>query len=845
MTFAAHIDQASSEKIGLVIMRASYRVTGWSVFSETIYSADFSDQVIELLTEDGTELSVGLDSEALNAGEYYLDRNQGKLFVRTSGSVDPDSVFIAVRVQLFFSNVGLSAPHDLGSGFEVDFLPLFIPDSVLSVGATNTKSLLGISITSGSSLNFVNELGYWDSIFDQYSFETNNVTVYSGARGVDSTEFEILYKGKIQGKKWSEQLITFEVTDVLDELRSPVSLTDLSDRPNALISNSLSRAKERRIYGKVLGHVLTPIDQITKEGYAIEGTVVIDNGSQNVVGIGTSFLSRVAPGDECFIGSDASKLTVESVTSDTELTLSEPYLGNTQVNAAFKVLSLRGKRYANRSFLVAGHSLSRPQATISQVIDAAAFFFSGSFPVEEGDVIEVNGSQAEIRVLGDGFIKLVESLSATPAVGDALFLGSVGNVHIEDRKLSLTTDYTYDASTALVTLTDTAEFNVAPKLSVSGNVTITNGSRSVSGSGTQFTNEFESGDWIKGSSRSTWFEILEVVDDTNLTLVSAPGASDTVAAGSCDRKKPALVNDETIVSADCFGKPDNDGNLLEYAGSICKDLLEDAGLSSQIEETSFDDIDQLVPMRLSIAIPETFNSRTVPSIRDTMNKVCRSTFTLVTLNNDFRLRMRQVAPEVPSGIVQFTEGDLLSLSVNIDGNDIVSSVRVGYAQKEYDPNAGEASSFAEQVNLADFLVDTAKEFEIDTALANSEDANVISSRWAFLLERSYGDIRIKVKLSGIRLEVGDVVGIEYSKLFQRFGSTDNRRIAVVSQIRKTPLDVELILNDLGNSFSRACRIAEDDSPGYLSSSDDQKVRNGFFTDANGLTSGVSGINLVW
>lgn len=843
--FASHIDKASSEKIGLVIMRASYRLTGWSLFAGSVYSASIPEQVVERVTQDGTALSEGTNADSLASGEYFLDRRTSKLFVRTTGDADPDSVFLAVRVQLFFSNIGISAPHDLASGFEVEFAPIFTGDSTFSTTASSTRNLLGVSLTSGSKLTFVNDSAFWGAIFDKYTFETQRVDVYSWGRGLPASQAQIIYKGIIQQKQWTESAITFEIVDVFDELRGPIPVTDLSEHPTALIPNSLLTAKQRTLYGKVLGHVLTPIDQVTPEGYTLTGTISVTGGGTTVTGFGTSFLAQITPGDDLFLGSFESKVRVESVASDTSLELSEVFAGVTISNGSIKIVPSHNKRYANRKFLVAGHALARPSTTVSAVLDAATVYFADlDFPVREGDFVEIGGQQAQVRVLGSGFMQFVQALDSTPIDGDSIFLPPVANVHLSTEPISLTDDYTYDATTALVTLDELAEFNIAPIRSVTGDITISNGSRDVTGSGTIFTEEFGPGDWIKGSSNDVWFEILEVTDDTNLILRTTPGSGDAVSGGAGVRKNPNVVGNSTVVSADCFGKADDSGNLLQTAGAIAKDILSDAGLSSDLDSSSFDTVDELAPYRIGVAIPSKFSDKKTESFRDVLNQVCRSTFTAVVLNEDYKLEMRQVSPEYEA-FKTLDEGDLISVSVNVDSNDIVARAKVSYAPREYDPNADAQSNVVESVSNAAYLADTVKETEIDTILVDQDDAEIMSSRWAFLLERATSSVRVRTSLQAIRWKIGDVVQVNYSKFFERFGSQNTSRLGMVMGITKTIFGVQLVINDLGNSFSRVCRIAGDGSSQYSEASDDARLKDGFITDDDGFTESVTGINLIW
>ena len=59
----------------------------------------------------------------------------------------------------------------------------------------------------------------------------------------------------------------------------------------------------------------------------INGTVALSNGSAVVTGTGTSFDSKLLPGDLIVFGNEATEYTVKSIHSDTQLTLAQPYGG--------------------------------------------------------------------------------------------------------------------------------------------------------------------------------------------------------------------------------------------------------------------------------------------------------------------------------------------------------------------------------------------------------------------------------------------------------------------------------------------------------------------------------------
>ena len=67
------------------------------------------------------------------------------------------------------------------------------------------------------------------------------------------------------------------------------------------------------------------------------GTINVTNGSNAVVGVGTSFLTNVTVGDSFIRTGDSVSYTVASITDDTHLTLSANYGGATGNGVAYSI----------------------------------------------------------------------------------------------------------------------------------------------------------------------------------------------------------------------------------------------------------------------------------------------------------------------------------------------------------------------------------------------------------------------------------------------------------------------------------------------------------------------------
>ena len=201
--------------------------------------------------------------------------------------------------------------------------------------------------------------------------------------------------------------------------------------------------------------------------------------------------------------------------------------------------------------------------------------------------------------------------------------------------------------------------------------------------------------------------------------------------------------------------------------------------------------------------------RRAPSLREVLDLVTRSSFSMVIQNPSFLLEFIPVAPEFTSTPPTLNETDILDLKVKSDSRQMVKAARVVYLRKEYD---GESAGSSEVVAVStndQYLSNTEKEFDIDTLLVDQDDAEIFASRWAFLLERATSDISIEISVQGSGYKVGQVIEIDHPKLYERFGTNSTKRLGLITEISKSILGTSLTLSDLGNSFARAARIALD------------------------------------
>jgi hypothetical protein len=854
-TYSEFQNLESSEKEGLVILEASKRLKGWVVHSGSVYK--LTNLPLNVLSPDSPVQDSGVplvlaDSVAtVTVGKYYFDRETATLYLRTSDSVNPNGKFISCTFRMFFSMSGVNLPNDLDSGFEVHWHGMLQQTSEFSVGLDN-QFQLGTAIEGNGSITLSNDQEFWRPLFDKFYFDNQRAYVYSWNPLLPPSEAKLIFRGLINGKTYSFTQIGFKLADNLSELRAPVPLSFISDYPNSYIPQSRFYAKQRKIYGYLYGHVPSNIDGVG-DGYPLPGTFSLSGGGLTLIGSGTNFLSSLTPGDVLILGDDTdeNKITIEDISSNTSATITEAYTGLAKSGVTAVIQPQRSKNYANRRFLIAGHALRQPSTTIVSARATTYFEVADSSDVEAGDLILVNGAGATVDRVSGNIIMLATALETIPVAGDTVIRPPVKAVYLNQRRLVVTRDYSVDASTALLTLTSSAEFNVAPIVKIKGLVAFTNASASVVGTGTVFTSDLEPGDWLRASGEGDYFEVLKIDDDTHLTLRTNSTYTASGLAGYA--KKPEYFTEgSSVLSCDTLGATDNgttSGVLLKTAPQIVEKILTDAGLGDVINTASFVTAKSLTSTKIGIAIPRTVDDNKSPLVRDVITRINQSDFGSLIQNADFELEYHILEPEKAT-LTQLKEHDALKFSIDSSSNSLAKISTVKYLLKEADPTTGTVSNVqvSSTSESAQYLAKTIREFSIETCLVTDNDALIFANRWSFIFEVASSLIKIGTKLQAARFKVGDTLDLSHEKLYHRVGSTSSRKIAAIQSISKSVNSVTIELEDLANAFSRCAVISPDAANAWDSASDSEKASYGYITDDYGMQNNdpdTFGGNCIW
>lgn len=861
--FESFKQQTASEKVVLATIDASRRLKGWVQHSETTYKlTGFDEPVVLAVSEDGVALSEVGSLAAVTTDTWFNDRTAKTLYIDIGEDPTPTTIFISVEFREFFSNKGVRVPADLTeSGAAVYWLPLI--DKTSDFGPKgDIQRQTGQAIEGTGSITFVNDGAYWRTRYDRFYWDNKPVRIYSWNEELGIDDAKLLFRGRVAGRLFRPgRSVRFRLKDAFFDLRRNIPLGDVGDVAGAKIEPSLADSKVRLVYGEVDGHRPINIDQVLADtGYDLTGTVSVTNGSATVTGSGTSFFNDLSPDDELLVDGlvdekgDPIEIVVESIASDTSLTLTE-VATRTLSGATFAVQPAEDlpKRYTNRLWLVADH-MREPVTTVSQATAVNLMTVADDTDMEAGAQISVGGQNVEIRRVGpNGEIRLDTNLLLPPTPGTEVKRLSVFNVFINNRELFHGEHYTYDANLGTLTLEQTAERDIAPTRTLNGTLTTSAGVRSVTGTGTNFLTQLDTNSWVRLDADTEFREVLSIESDTALTL--RVGAQNTGTSTGKFKRPRVFDPEQDVLSCSVLGATDDgtkSGVWLKTVPQTVRDILSRAGIEdSDVDGGSFTTAQEIAPQRVSIVLPDRFDETRLIRARDAVNRLNESVFGSLIQNDEMKLEYRVLSPKkVRSETLEIDEDDTLSLKIESKGDDIVKDVRVNYLFREFDRFVREPRFSVEKATskAGEFLAGSERTFDINTVLRRQSEALIMARRWAFLLSFASSVVDIDLKMRAIDLVSGDRVKLDHENLYDRIASPVREKIASVVTARKNAKGVSLEIEDLSNALTRCGVITENDAEPFASVLASDLIYQGFVTENSGLLDAdreTDGVSIIW
>ena len=841
MSYLNYSNNPRSEKIITAWVEPKQRLVIWTLYSGAVYSRDV-DQFTVGVKKDTMELTEGT-STSLNAGEFYY--TNGTIYIRLSDDSDPNNAFITAIYRLFYSNKPLILPYDMSTGSEVEYEGVL--DTVSSFGQQlDNSDQLGIALESQGSLSFLNNSGVFQSIFDALIWENARVVVYSWNQNLQYSEKRKLFEGQVKDKTYGVQKVSLQVKDFIYKLRKQLPLSLFSDSDGNL-SDSIIGKPKRRVYGTVDGLKLQSIDQIDS-GRAGTGTLSVTAGSLSLTGVGTSFLSELSPGDQIQI--ETTELSIETIASDTALTLSDES-SKTFAGENFSIIPADPSNKYNRVFHVSNDKLFEKATTVSNPVSFNKLDLADANDLFAGDAITVNGEDNIIKSVNGSRVILNQNLDALPSIGAAITRSPIKNVYFNHKEI-VVSDYTVSNITECkITLDSDAEFNTTPEKNLVGDISFLNSSRDVTIASGTFQGNIEPRDYIKSSdiNHTTWYEVLEVTDETNLILRVAYAGADRANDASCKVKNVKYIEDNSTVICNCYGLENSSGEWVKTASDIVKHLVSESGLTN-IDTASFATSKIEAPYIMSLTVPEAPLANS-PTYRDIINLVNKSVFGSLVNLSTFNIAFNILSAEKPSTVTAIDDSDKLTFNVKTR-TQIYDKVTVNYRHSDATRYKAESSFkiYEYDTTFVQNIIGNSDAKTFDIYLYSDIDAETIAERIALIYSLTQSEVTIKGKLNLVNFSLNDKISIDFERMYTRFGDTSNSlKIGIVSKVVTNGADAELRFNDLGNIFNKCGAVTPNDANTFSTALNTEKIKNGFVVDNSTETPDITsdkeiGINLI-
>jgi hypothetical protein len=533
-----------------------------------------------------------------------------------------------------------------------------------------------------------------------------------------------------------------------------------------------------------------------------------------LTGTGTSFLSEVSPGDSISVTVDQVEYSygVAEVVDDTNIVLDDEieasFIGVDGFNSP--EIPYRGR---NRLWHIAGHKLREYNLTISSVIDPTNINLVAINDLEVGDYLLINGYKYIVVRISGTNVRLNQALRSAVSGGDYATKIPVRIAYSDKQEYVIDRDFSVlnTSSDAILEFNDLAEFNVATPKNPTITFSFTSGSRDVStvANDKDLTSILRPRDWIRAKSIGlpTWYEILKVNQDS---LVLRTPASDNYT-GNIQYKNPSYISDDTLVTVDTLGLEDGDSWIRYPAGAV-KWLLDNVNLTD-INLDSFAEALDSCQYTLSMVYPRSIGNA-IPSIRDIIKDINESVFGSLYLDSNFQYSYKILNADRPEELTVVKDEDIIGFSVSTK-SDIYNSVALSYAP--YTDLDSQDDAFKSIIIESDFVneaVEKVEQLKAVSYLYWESEATTIAERKLFFNSGTKSVVSVSAKLNFILNSLNDVISLDLSRLYKRYGSAVKRKMGLINSIVKDGSSTNIQINDLGNIFSRVPSIAPNDAPDY-------------------------------
>jgi len=832
MAFEEELKKTRSEKISLVTIEAKKPVKLFTLHSGSVYKKTV-DRFVSGVLYNGTRMVEATSIGGVTSEKYYYSNETNEVYIFSSNNPSLNNVTLVYK--FFLSNSPVILPHDLSSGFEIEWLPLIT--SISDIGQQLDEENTGIALETKSSIRLMNNDGFFDETFDTLIWEDGNVDFWYWFPTLPPSNAKKVFSGVIENKSFTTSEISFNIKDFVFKIRAPLNLGEFSDSDGRIKPSIIGKPK-RRLYGRADKLKMVGIDN-TLNGYPMTGTVSCGADSVIMTGTDTVFLSEVSPEDELIfvIDGEQYKTKVQTVDTDTQITLSS----EAGVNILNEVPLNKPKvayRGSNRKWHVTGHRLREPLTQITSVISDNRFIIANSLDILPGDLVIINSSQATIKRVVGNEIVLTTNIT-TPSIGSFVTRPPIIAVYFGASKLTYQRDWTYSNGTECkVEINNLAEFNITKPSFLNNSMLFTNGSDEVSTTDVlDLRSIIKPRDWIRRNNITTglgdWYEILQVNEQS--VRLRTPYAG-TTGTDTAYYKSVEYINDDSIMTCDCYGM-EVSGQWINTAAKSVKNIIEvDCGFTN-VNHASFSEASDDCNFIVSVAIPEQAGENK-PKTVDVISSINDSVFGSLYFDSDLNVAYGVLNANRDEDIETLTDTDIISFSSNTI-TKLAKNTRLGYSPFT-DVFTGERSlKYVEvQSEIIANNIENNETDEREALIYNDSDALIIAQRASLLRSSAVNTVSIKAKALFFTKSVNDKIRVSFDRLFKRFCGNTRIKSGLISSVKKGQFDSEITFTDLG-VFNRVQSVAPNTTSDFSLASQEEKEAWGYICDNTSLTPDAS------
>lgn len=322
-------------------------------------------------------------------------------------------------------------------------------------------------------------------------------------------------------------------------------------------------------------------------------------------------------------------------------------------------------------------------------------------------------------------------------------------------------------------------------------------------------------DYVQSSEDATT-EFYEVLDasQTHITL-REPYGGDTGRA-FLRYKVVQYIGDDTPVFVNCLGMTKNGlptGEPILTAPDAVNWILDNRGLGSYIDSTSFFKSSQEAPELLSFTLPYNFGDDKMPKASDAINKLNQTVIGSLFINEQLKLGYNILdASRDVSTLQTIGDDDVISWSLKADAFDISKEVIASYRFQDYSIQKKEKSNLEVKYNssFVDKYVGNNKIRRTSLYLFDTSEAQAQVERDELFTSLSNDVIQVKGSLNLSKYKLGERVVLKFSRLHKVLGTEGSLQIGVITSVNNTGEKVDLEIESLGALYSRAGIISKDD-----------------------------------